>query len=275
MSESDIRGVGDKIREAVGSIGQAVLQGSVNTLGGVGNMLFQITLLLIFSISFLLDGDKLGSSALAAMPARWRDGASLVVKSVQTSFGSFVRGQLLSALVYAAMNAAIMLAFGLPNVLVGALAAGLLVIVPLVGNYLSFIPPLVICLVVRPDATLLLLVVLVVVQAIYMNVISPRIMSKAVNMHPLFTMGSILVFGQLWGFWGGLFGIPIASTIGMLARPTLHLVQNYLNPAPEPQSQTQPTPADPPLQVEAANVEVEEVPLDTSLATSNMEGITQ
>ena len=240
MSEADIHGVGDKIREVVGSIGQGVLQGSINTLGGVGNLLFQITLILIFSISFLLDGDKLGESALAALPSRWRDGATLVVKSVQTSFGSFVRGQLLAALVYAAMNAVIMLAFGLPDVLIGALAAGLLVIVPLVGNYLSFIPPLVICLVVRPDATLILLVVLVVVQGVYMNVISPRIMSKAVHMHPLFTMGSILVFGQLWGFWGGLFGIPIASTIGMLARPTMDAIQNYMNPAPAPQSLAQP-----------------------------------
>jgi predicted PurR-regulated permease PerM len=235
-------------------------------------MLFQVTLVLIFSISFLLDGDKLASTALGAIPARWREGATLVVKSVETSFGSFVRGQLLSALAYALLNAAILLAFGLPYVAVGALATGLLIIVPLVGNYLAFIPPLVICLVVRPDATLVLFVVLVVVQGIYMNVVSPRIMAKAVNMHPLMTMGSILVFGQLGGFWGALFGIPIASTLSMLARPTLQLVHNYLNPDPEPDPQVDVQPHMQPqpsalaiVQDKSANGEGQ--PLGTSLSS--------
>jgi hypothetical protein len=65
-------------------------------------------------------------------------------------------------------------------------------------------------------------------------------MAKAVNMHPLLTMASILVFGQIGGFWGALFGIPIASTIGMLAPPTAQLVHNYLNPEVDSQPQAQP-----------------------------------
>jgi len=240
VSAADLQDMENKIRDAAGSVGQAVLQGGAGTVGGIGNELFRITLILIFSISFLMDGDKLAGKALAAMPERWREGATLIVKSVETSFGSFVRGQLLSALAYALLTAAVMLAFGLPNVAVSSLVAGLLIIVPLVGNYLALIPPVVICLVARPDQTLLLFIVLAIVQGIYLNVISPRIMARAVNMHPLVTTASILVFGQLGGFWGAFFGIPIASTLGMLARPAVHLVQSYLNPEGDSQPQTQP-----------------------------------
>jgi predicted PurR-regulated permease PerM len=133
-----------------------------------------------------------------------------------------------------------MLAFGLPNVAIASLAAGLFIIVPLVGNYLAYLPPVLTCLVARPDQTWVLLVAVVIVQGIYMNLISPRIMAKAVNMHPVATLASILVFGQLWGFWGAFFGIPIASTIGMLARPTMQLVHDYLNPSVDTRPQSQP-----------------------------------
>jgi predicted PurR-regulated permease PerM len=238
VSDADIQNLQSKVRDGAGTIVRAVLQGGVGTIGNIGNELFQVSLVLIFSISFLLDGDKLAGKVLDAMPERWRDGATFVVKSVETSFGSFVRGQLFSALAYAVLNGLVMLAFGLPYAAVSSLVAGLLVIIPLVGNYLAYIPPLVVCLVVRPDQVLFLLLALAVVQGIYLNIVSPRIMARAVNLHPLVTAGSILVFGQLGGFWGAFFGIPIASTIGMLARPTIQLVHDYLNPAGDTQAQT-------------------------------------
>jgi predicted PurR-regulated permease PerM len=269
VSASDIQGLENKVRDAAGGVGQAVLQGGIGTVGGIGNELFRITLVIIFSLSFLVDGDKLAAKSLAAMPERWRDGATLIVKSVETSFGSFVRGQLFSALVYALLNAVVMVGFGLPDVAVGSLTAGLLIIVPLVGNYLAYIPPLVICLVARPDQALLMFVFLAVVQSIYLNLLSPRIMARAVNMHPLVTAASILVLGQLGGFWGAFFGIPIASTLGMLARPTLQLVQNYLNPAGDRQAGLEPEPTAIvlPQNNAATLVGVEGEPLSPSLST--------
>jgi predicted PurR-regulated permease PerM len=233
VSASDLQTLQDKIRDTAKSGGQAVLQGGVSTVGSIANELFHIGLVLTFSVSFLVDGDKMASKALASMPERWREGAVLIVKSIEESFGSFVRGQLFCSLAYALATAAVMLAFGLPNVVVASLAAGLLIIVPLVGNYLAYVPPVMVCLVARPDQTWILLIVVVVVQGIYMNIISPRIMARAVKMHPLATIASILIFGQIGGFWGAFFGIPIASTIGMLARPTMQLVHDYLNPSAE------------------------------------------
>jgi predicted PurR-regulated permease PerM len=272
VSASDVQGLENKIRDAAGGVGQAVLEGGIGSIGGIGNEVFRITLVIIFSVSFLVDGDKMASAALSALPERWRGGATTIVQSVETSFGSFVRGQLFSAFVYALLNAVVMVGFGLPNVAIGALLAGLLIIVPLVGNYLAYIPPLIICLVARPDQALIMFIVLAVMQSIYLNVISPRIMARAVKMNPLVTTASILVLGQLGGFWGALFGIPIASTIGMLARPTLHLVQNYLNPASDtqPQTEMEPAPAALPLpSVEPADVDgaPNEGTASTSLST--------
>jgi predicted PurR-regulated permease PerM len=95
VSASDLQALEDDIVSSTKSGGQAALQGALNTVGSIGDALFRIGLVLIFSISFLVDGDQLASKALAAMPERWREGATLVVKSVGESFGGFVRGQML------------------------------------------------------------------------------------------------------------------------------------------------------------------------------------
>jgi predicted PurR-regulated permease PerM len=237
VTQSDLQQVENKVREAAGSAGQFVLAGGVGAVGGIANEVFHISLVLIFSVSFLVDGDELASKGLAAMPERWREGANLIVEAVETSFGTFVRGQLLAALAYALLTAGTMLAFGLPNVAVASMLAGLFIIMPLVGNYLAYLPPVLVCMVARPDQVLIVFVVLAIVQGIYLNVVSPSIMAKAVKMHPLVTTASILIFGQIGGFWGAVFGIPIASTIGMLARPTMQLVLDYLNLSTDADSQ--------------------------------------
>lgn len=251
VSASDLQAFEDSVRDSARSAGQAALSGAVNTLGGIGDALFRILLVLIFSISFVVEGDQMASQALATMPERWRAGATLIVKTIEQSFGSFVRGQLFSALAYALLTAVVMLAFGLPNVAVASLAAGLFMIVPLVGNYLAYIPPVLSCLAARPDQTLIVLIVVVIAQGIYMNFVSPHIIARAVTIHPLVAIGSILVFGQLGGFWGAFFAIPIAASIGTLARPTLHALQSYLNPTSDPQSPAQSGPS--PAMVPQAN----------------------
>ncbi len=255
LSAPDVGELEARVKGAAGSAGQAVLQGALNAVGGIGNALFQISLVLIFSVSFLVDGEQMARKARAALPERWRAGATFLVRSIEESFGRFVRGQLVSALAYAVLTAAVMLVFGLPNVAVSSLVAGLLVIVPLVGNYLAYIPPLVTCLVARADQTLILLAVVVAVQAIYMNILSPHIMARAVHMHPLVTMVSILVFGQVGGFWGAFLGIPITATLGMLAQPTLRVVDNYLNPAADGQrhAPSEPAASPGPWAADAAN----------------------
>ena len=228
VSTADVQSLEARLHDQAVTLGTGILQGALGALPSLGNQLFGLTLILVFSASFLADGGALGAKAVAALPERWQAGARLIAGSVETSFGSFVRGQLLFALVYALLNAAVMAVFGLPYVLVAAPVAGLLLLVPLVGNYLAYLPPLLVTLVERPDSTLLMGGVLAVMQGLYLNLIGPRIMARAVGMHPLLTAAAILVFGQLGGVWGAFFGIPIAATLGTLAKPALHLLQSSL-----------------------------------------------
>ncbi len=52
-----------------------------------------------------------------------------------------------------------------------------------------------------------------VVQALDGNLLVPVLLAKAVNLHPLVIILSVVIFGGLWGFWGVFFAIPLATLI--------------------------------------------------------------
>jgi predicted PurR-regulated permease PerM len=45
------------------------------------------------------------------------------------------------------------------------------------------------------------------------NVVSPRVMSQTVGLHPLLVLVAVLVGGKLAGVWGAIFGVPIAGVL--------------------------------------------------------------
>jgi len=135
---------------------------------------------------------------------------------------------LVFALVYAALTAGVMLAFGLDYVIIASVVAGLCMIIPLIGNFLAFVPPMLVCLVTRPQDWAWVLLWLFIVQSFQMNFIGPRIMSQAVGIHPLYTVAAMLVGGQVAGFWGALFGIPIAGAINLVGRPLMRRVRHQV-----------------------------------------------
>jgi hypothetical protein len=66
-----------------------------------------------------------------------------------------------------------------------------------------------------------------------MQIVSPRIMSQAIGMHPLFTVAALLVGLQLAGPWGALFGIPAAGVLHQVAGPYFARLRGFFNvPAP-------------------------------------------
>jgi hypothetical protein len=48
-----------------------------------------------------------------------------------------------------------------------------------------------------------------------MNVISPRMMSGAVGIHPIVVLASVVIGGKIAGVAGAIFGIPIAAVLSV------------------------------------------------------------
>lgn len=182
---------------------------AVASLGAMGNLL----IVLILSLYMVVDRDAILSFLFRVVPPAWKEEARLLETSVARSFGGFLRGQAILGVVYAAVAFLTSAILGLPYLPVTTALAGGLMAIPFFGPFVAWAPPVIVALLVLPDATVPSLVGMGVGWLIVMNVLQPRLMQEAVGIHPIVVLGSVLVGSKVAGVTGAIFGIPIAAVI--------------------------------------------------------------
>jgi predicted PurR-regulated permease PerM len=204
-------------------IGAAGVQNAVAILSGVFGTVFAIFLVLVLSFYMVVDGDLIEASLLQFVPDEKRADVDFFLDSVNRTFGGFLRGTLIQAVIYGTGTALVMLVGGLDFVLVASLFAGLVMIIPIFGPFLAIVPPVGIALISAPVQTVLLVVAgLLLLQQITFNVLAPKIMSDSLGMHPLLVFAALLVGGRVAGLAGAIFGVPIAAVLWAMFRQALH-----------------------------------------------------
>ena len=81
-------------------------------------------------------------------------------------------------------------------------------IIPYVGPFLGAAPAVVVAFIQDPIKVLWVIVVIIIVQQIESNVISPLIQGKSLKVHPLTIIIVLLVAGNLAGIIGMLIAVP-------------------------------------------------------------------
>jgi predicted PurR-regulated permease PerM len=188
---------------------QPLQQIAVASLSVVGTML----IVFFLSIYMVVDRDAVMTFLFRIVPPAYSEEARLLEVSVSRSFGGFLRGQALMGVIYFLVAVATNLLLGLPLAALTSVAAGLLQMIPFFGPFLSWAPPVIVALVLVPNATLPAILVMGAGWILVMNVLQPRIMQGAVGIHPIVVLGSVLIGGRIAGIPGAIFGIPIAAVV--------------------------------------------------------------
>jgi predicted PurR-regulated permease PerM len=172
-----------------------------------------VFVIIILSFYMMLDGKRVAQQALALIPAEYHDELSVAVKSIERTFGGFIRGQLAMAFLYAAFVIVVMTIAGLGfAVAIGSLA-GLIMFIPVIGAPIAMVMPAIIALFQSPSLALWMLVIMTVYQQILLHILMPKIMSEVVGMPPLLILAAIMISVRLIGVWGFIFGIPVAGAL--------------------------------------------------------------
>jgi predicted PurR-regulated permease PerM len=186
-----------------------VQQLAVASLGAIGSLL----LVLILSLYMISDRDNIMSFLFRLVPPAYAEESRLLEVSVARSFGGFIRGQAILGILYGLVATVAGVVFGLDYLPVVASASGVLMAIPFFGPFVSWMPPVLVAILLRPDAVVPVLIVMAVGWFVVMNVISPRVMQNAVGIHPIVVLGSVLVGSKVGGIAGAIFGIPIAAVV--------------------------------------------------------------
>jgi len=213
-------------------VATTVLQSAIVWLTGFASALFALIFILIMSFYLTLDGDRIAEAVLQIVPDEHQEGVYFLIESIDRSFGGFLRGQGLQAVIYATGTALTMGAFGVPYIVLGTTIAALAMIVPFVGPFIAIAPPIIFASLGGSLSTVVgVTIVLLLLQQVVFNVVAPKLMSNAVGIHPLLVFLAILLGSKVAGVAGAILGVPVVAVIAAMVgffyernRPTVATV---------------------------------------------------
>jgi len=127
--------------------------------------------------------------------------------------GGYIRGTLTLAALVGVLVGGGMLVLHVPYAVLLGVLAFFMEFIPIIGVLISGTVCVLITLFQGPVVALLVLVYFAVVHVIEGDVVGPRIMGKAVGIHPATALLALVAGSEVFGLWGALFGAPLAGVL--------------------------------------------------------------
>jgi predicted PurR-regulated permease PerM len=193
--------------------------GRITEIGSsVLHVLFIFVIAPILAIYLLIDLPQIQKDLMNLVPESHKAEVADVGGKVARAVGGFFKGQLLVALAVGILSSTGFFLIDLRFWLVIGAIAGFTNLIPWVGPFigggLGFIVG---SLTEGFGKGLAAALVALIVQQIDNHFISPNIMKRTVQLHPVTVMLSIIAGGAVAGFWGVLLGVPTVAVVKLLA----------------------------------------------------------
>lgn len=138
--------------------------------------------------------------------------------SLHGQIAGYIRGKILHIIIISCANTVAFMLMGVNYAMLLGVGVGLSVVIPYVGAVIIAVPVVLVAIFQFGFSSSLMwvLVIYTVIQLLDSNVLTPMLFSKAMNLDAFSILAAILIFGNLWGFWGVFFAIPLATFIKTL-----------------------------------------------------------
>ncbi|PLR82513.1 AI-2E family transporter [Bacillus canaveralius] len=187
----------------------------ISTITSVATVLVIVPFIVFY---FLKDDDKLIPFLLRFIPDDVKHEGERILKDVDKTLFTYITGQFLIAFTDGVLMYIGYLIIGLDYALILALFAMFLTVVPFLGPLIGVIPALCVGLLNDPFMALKIIIVLIIVQQLEGNLVTPQVMGNRLNLHPLTVITLLLVAGSIYGFIGILIAIPLYSVVKVIVK---------------------------------------------------------
>jgi predicted PurR-regulated permease PerM len=207
--------------------GKTIAASSVDIITGVLGTIVDIILVLILSVYLTVDGERLARWLREQAPGGQRRQVTILFAIINQVVGGYIRGTLTLAALIGVLVGGGMTVLGVRyGVLLGVLAF-FMEFIPVVGVLISGAVSVGLALT-PPGGIIKALIVLayfVGVHIIEGDVVGPRIVGRAVGIHPATALIAFVAGTEIFGVWGALFAAPLAGllqAIGIAAWREFH-----------------------------------------------------
>lgn len=204
---TDIMGRADAYLSKFFSI---LLNWLMNTTTG----LFDVVVVIILIIYFMLDGAKMIQNGIDALPERVAVRVRRVVNESNRYTWKYLGTRVLISLGMAVVSCIGFRIIGLKYALLFAILAFAMDFIPYFGSIIAGVVDSVFALITGGiGLAIKVLIFVLIVQQIEGNVVAPKLQGKSVDLHPIWVMFALLACSELWGPVGMLISTPMAAVV--------------------------------------------------------------
>jgi predicted PurR-regulated permease PerM len=184
--------------------------------------ILQLVVLLVIPIGayyVLTDGGNLRRQLLLGLPPAWRPRVTMLIEASTDSLSRYVRGQTAVCFVTGILHSIGFAITGLPFWLIIGIMAGLAEAVPFLGSLVVVVTVAIVGLADSPRTAFFALFYYIVIGNQVANyLITPRLMSARLDVHPFVIILAALVGSSLGGPVGALIALPTAVVVQSVTR---------------------------------------------------------
>ncbi len=195
---------------------------------GVFGFIINTTIFLIVTIYLLRDFDRLISRVREIIPPDYRSQVEEMFREIDGLMRAFFRGHMIVCVIIGLLYGSGYMAIGLRGGFLVGFLSGLMNVIPYLGPAVGFLLALAMAFYQFGLSWWVLGVVGVfaLVQSLEGNILTPKIVGRAVGLNPVVVIFALMVFGKLLGLLGLIVAIPLAAITKVLVGRLLRVYRS-------------------------------------------------
>ena len=219
LSEGQITRAIEAVQEKLRNSATAISSGLFSTIGAATSAVVNLVLVLMLTFFFVKDGHKFLPWMKTLGGRRAGEHSAEVMVRAWDTLGGFIRTQSLVAFIDAVIIGTGLAILGVPLAIPLAVVTFFGGYIPIIGAFISGALAVLVTLVTNsPRDALIALAIVIFVQQLEGNVLSPYLQGKNLNLHAAVVLLAVTAGGTLFGITGAFLAVPVAATTAEILR---------------------------------------------------------
>jgi len=223
----------DDLNQAVNEIAQwvqnqagAIAGGVISGIGTTAGLAVTLMVIMVLTFFFLKDGHRFLPWLRSASGGRSGLHATELLTRAWNTLSGFIRAQAIVSLIDALFIGVGIWLVGVPMAFTLSVITFMAGFIPIVGAVVAGALAVLVALVsLGFTKALIVLGIVILVQQLEGNVLSPMLQSRAMNLHPVIILISVTIGGGLFGLVGAFLAVPVAAMIAVAYRYMLDMLR--------------------------------------------------
>lgn len=198
----------ERIVNSAGKYGSNVLGGIFSAVGTITEVILAIAMLPILLYYMLKEGKNFPHHIVKLLPDVTRRDAKIILSDMSRGLSLYIRGQIIVSICVGMLLFIGYLIIGLEYPLLLATIATLTNIVPYLGPIIAVLPAAIVAIAYSPAMLVKLAIVWGIAQFLESKGISPQVMGKSLQIHPITVIFVIIIAGNFFGIIGIILAVP-------------------------------------------------------------------